>query len=301
MKASTITDNKLSSVLRGLIADYVELVKARLTFLVLLTTLVGFYMGARGSIDVALMIHTLFATALVASGAAALNQWIERDADAKMPRTKNRPLPAGRMQPQEAFVFGISISLIGVVYLAVSVNPLSSLLAGITLASYLFVYTPLKRVTWLNTIVGAVPGALPPLIGWAGSRGELTPESWVLFAIMFFWQMPHFFSIAWIYCEDYKAGGFAMLPVLQPDGASTGRLSVFHAMALLPISLMPSILGMAGLVYLLSALALSSAFLGFAVRFNRDKTKARAWWLFGTSIVYLPVLFSIMVFDKIRH
>lgn len=171
MKASAIADNKLSSVLRGLITDYIELVKARLTFLVLLTTLVGFYMGAQGSIDFALMIHTVFATALVAGGAAALNQWIERDADAKMPRTKSRPLPAGRMQPQEAFIFGASISLIGIVYLAISVNPLSSIVAGITLASYLFIYTPLKRMTWLNTVIGAVPGALPPLIGWAGSRG----------------------------------------------------------------------------------------------------------------------------------
>lgn len=300
MKASAIADNKLSSVLRGLITDYIELVKARLTFLVLLTTLVGFYMGAQGSIDFALMIHTVFATALVAGGAAALNQWIERDADAKMPRTKSRPLPAGRMQPQEAFIFGASISLIGIVYLAISVNPLSSIVAGITLASYLFIYTPLKRMTWLNTVIGAVPGALPPLIGWAGSRGELTPESWVLFAIMFFWQMPHFFSIAWIYREDYKAGGFAMLPVVQPDGASTGRLSVYHAMTLLPISVMPSILGMAGANYFLSAVVLSSAFLGFAIWFNLKKTNASAWWLFGASIIYLPVLFSIMVFDKIR-
>ncbi len=300
MKAAAVTDAKLGMLLRGLAADYSELVKARLTFLVLMTTLVGFYMGSRGVIDVGLMIHTLFATALVASGAAALNQWLERDADAKMPRTKNRPLPSGRMQPQEAFVFGAAVSLIGVIYLAVSVNALASLLAGFTLVSYLFIYTPLKRLTWLNTIVGAVPGALPPIIGWAGARGELTPEGWILFAIIFFWQMPHFFSIAWIYQEDYKAGGFSMLPVVDPDGASTGRLSVFHAMMLLPISLMPSILGLSGAVYFLSALVLSSVFLGFAVRFNRKKTNSSAWWLFGASIVYLPVLLSLMVFDKIR-
>ena len=299
MKATAIREHNLVLLVRGLAADYAELVKIRLTFLVLLTTLVGFYMGARGSIDFGLMVHTLFATALVASGAAALNQWIERESDAKMPRTRNRPLPSGRMQPQEAFVFGAAVSLIGVVYLAVSVNALAGLLAGITLASYLFIYTPLKRLTWLNTIIGAVPGALPPMIGWASSRGELTPDGWVLFAIMFFWQMPHFFSIAWIYREDYKAGGFSMLPVVDPDGASTGRLSVFHAMTLVPISLMPSILGLSGAVYFLSALVLSSVFLGFAVWFNRDKTNASAWWLFGISIAYLPLLLSVMVFDKL--
>ena len=298
MKASVISDTRLSSVLRGLASDYMELVKARLTFLVLLTTLVGFYMGAQGSVDFGLMIHTLFATALVAGGAAALNQWLEREADSKMPRTKDRPLPSGRMHPQEAFVFGTAVSLIGIIYLAISVNRLASLIAGITLFSYLFVYTPLKRLTWLNTIVGAVPGALPPMIGWAGARGELTPESWVLFAMMFFWQMPHFFSIAWIYREDYRAGGFAMLPVVDGDGATTGRISIFHAMTLLPISLMPSILGMAGIVYFMSALLLSSAYLGFALWFNRHKTNGSAWWLFAASITYLPLLLSVMVFDK---
>jgi heme o synthase len=301
MKATTITDHKLGTLLRGLASDYCALIKARLTFLVLLTTLVGFYMGARGTVDAGLMIHTLFATALVASGAAALNQWLEREADARMPRTKDRPLPSGRMQPQEALVFGASISIIGVIYLAVSVNALASLLAGITLASYLFIYTPLKRFTWLNTIIGAIPGALPPMIGWAGARGELSADGWVLFAILFFWQMPHFFSIAWIYRDDYKAGGFAMLPVVHPDGESTGRLSVVHAMTLLPISLMPTILGLAGPVYFLCALVLSSAFLAFAIRFHRNKTNASAWWLFGASIIYLPALLGVMVFDKIRY
>jgi protoheme IX farnesyltransferase len=300
MKATTITDNRLGSILRGLVADYLELVKARLTILVLLSALAGFYMGARGSIDVGLMIHTLFATGLVAAGAAALNQWLERDADARMPRTHNRPLPAGRMQPQEAFVFGTLISLIGIVYLAVSVNALAGLLAGFTLVTYLFVYTPLKRLTWLNTIVGAVPGAMPPMIGWAGARGELTAEGWVLFAILFFWQMPHFFSIAWIYRKDYEVGGFFMLPVVDPDGASTGRQAVFHAMTLVPISLMPGVLGLAGPFYFGSALVLGLIFLACAMRFNRRKTNASAWWLFGASIAYLPVLLGMMAFDKVR-
>ena len=299
MKATAMTDPKLGSLLKGLVADYAELVKARLTFLVLLSTLVGFVMGARGGIDVGLMIHTLFATALVAAGAASLNQWLEREADAKMQRTRDRPLPSGRMQPQEAVVFGTAVSLIGIIYLAVSVNALASLIAFVTLASYLFIYTPLKRLTWLNTVIGAVPGALPPLIGWVGARGELSADGWVLFAILFFWQMPHFFAIAWIYRDDYKAGGFAMLPVVDPDGASTGRLSVFHAMTLVPISLMPGILGMAGVGYFLSALALSCAYLGFALQFNRRKTNRDAWWLFGASIAYLPVLLSLMVFDKL--
>jgi protoheme IX farnesyltransferase len=301
MKTATMTDPKRGSLLRGLAADYMELVKARLTFLVLLSTLVGFVMGSGGGIELGLMIHTLFATALVAGGAASLNQWLEREADAKMQRTRNRPLPSGRMQAQEAVVFGTAVSLIGIIYLAVSVNALASLIAMVTLGAYLFIYTPLKRMTWLNTIIGAVPGAMPPLIGWAGASGGLSADGWVLFAIMFFWQMPHFFAIAWIYRDDYKAAGFPMLPVVDPEGASTGRLSVFHAMALLPISLMPAVLGMAGPVYFLSALVLSCAYLLFAVRFNRRKGRPDAWWLFGASIVYLPILLSIMVFDKLPH
>jgi len=182
----------------------------------------------------------------------------------------------------------------------VAVNPLSCLLAGITLVSYLLIYTPLKRVTWLNTIVGAVPGAIPPMIGWIGARGEISPECWLLFAILFLWQMPHFFAIAWLYREDYAAGGFAMLPVVSPDGESTGRQSVLHAMALLPVSLLVGVLGMAGVAYLVAAMALSSLYLWFAVRFSLDKSKARAWWLFGASILYLPLLLGAMVFDKVR-
>jgi len=299
MKATAVTDHGLGSLLKGLAADYAELVKARLTFLVLLSALVGFVMASGRVLDVGLMVQTLFATALVAAGAASLNQWLEREADGKMERTRNRPLPSGRMQAQEALVFGSVVSLIGIVYLAVSVNVLACLIALITLASYLFVYTPLKRVTWLNTIVGAVPGALPPLIGWAAASGGLSAEGWVLFAIVFFWQMPHFFAIAWIYRDDYKAGGFEMLPAVDPEGASTGRLSVFHTMTLVPIALMPTILGLSGPVYFVSALVLGLAYLGFAIRFSLRKTSRNAWWLFAASVAYLPLLLGVMVFDRI--
>lgn len=299
MKATAFNENGLGTILRGLAADYSELVKIRLTFLVLLSTLVGFYMGVGLAPDFGLMVSTLFGTALVAAGAAALNQWMERQADARMVRTQSRPLPAGRMQPQEAFVFGTLVSLIGVVYLAVSVNALASLLAGITILSYLFVYTPLKRLTWLNTIIGAVPGALPPLIGWAGARGELSREGWVLFAIVFFWQMPHFFAIAWIYRHDYEAGGFQMLPASDPDGTRTGRQSLHHAVMLLAVSLLPCALGMAGMVYLVSALVLGVVFAGTALRFNIHKTDSNARWLFAASIAYLPLLLGMMAFDKI--
>lgn len=299
MKATAITENGLGSVLRGLASDYAELVKLRLTFLVLLSTLAGFYMGAETSVKFGLMIQTLFGTALVAAGAAALNQWIERYADAKMTRTSGRPLPAGRMQPQEAFVFGTLVSLIGVIYLAVSVNALTGLLAGITLLSYLFVYTPLKRVTWLNTIIGAVPGALPPLIGWVGARGELSREGWVLFAILFFWQMPHFFAIAWVYRRDYELGGFRMLPAIDPDGTRTGRQALHHAVMLLGASLLPVALGMAGVAYLVLALVIGTAFAGCALRFSIHRTDSSARWLFAASIIYLPLLLGMMAFDKI--
>ncbi len=301
MKATAQSLTAGSIAEKSWFAVYSELVKARLTFLVLLTTLVGFYVGVRGPVDYALMTHTLLGTALVACGAAALNQLWERDLDAKMRRTQDRPLPSGRLQPDTVLIFGGACSALGLVYLALGVNLLTSLLGAITLISYLFIYTPLKRVTWMNTAIGAIPGALPPLMGWTAARGELSGEGWSLFAILFCWQIPHFLAIAWMYREDYAQAGFVMLPSVDPDGHRTGHQAVSHTLGLLPISLLPFLFRLAGPVYLAGALVLGLVFLGAAMLFSRQLTLQRARQLFFISILYLPLLLGLMVFDKIRH
>jgi protoheme IX farnesyltransferase len=211
---------------KSLAAVIADLVKARLTALVLLTTFVGFYLGQRGPVNFLLMFHALFGTALVASGAAALNQFLEREYDAKMRRTASRPLPSGRLQPATAAIFGGACSVVGLIYLAVLVNPLTSVIGAVTSVSYLFIYTPLKRVTWTNTLVGAIPGALPPLMGWTAARNELSGEGWALFAILAFWQIPHFMAIAWLYREEYAKAGFVMLPNVDANGSRTAQHSV---------------------------------------------------------------------------
>ena len=279
---------------------YSDLFKARLTFLVLLTTLVGFYIGFRGSVDYLLMLHTLLGTALVASGASALNQLLEREHDAKMRRTQSRPLPSGRLQPQTVLIVGVVCSVVGLAYLALAVNLTTCVLGACSLISYLFIYTPLKRVTWLNTAIGAIPGALPPLMGWTAARGQLTAEGWALFAILAFWQLPHFLAIAWIYREEYAKAGFQMLPVIDPQGHRTGRQAVSHTLGLLPVSLCPFLFKLAGPVYLTGALILGLAFLWFAIQFSRHLTVARARQLFYVSILYLPLLLALMVLDKVR-
>ena len=281
-------------------AVFSDLIKARLTFLVLLTTLVGFYIGYPGALDLLRLLHTMLGTALVASGAAALNQWLERDYDAMMRRTEDRPLPSGRLQPGTVLILGGACGGIGLIYLAVAVNLLTSLLGAITLGSYLFIYTPLKRVTTLNTIVGAIPGALPPLMGWAAARDNIGGGGWSLFAILFFWQLPHFLAIAWIYREQYERAGFVMLPVVDPAGERTGRQAVSHTLGLLPMSLCPFLFHLAGPVYLWGALALGMAYLWFAIQFSRHLTIPRARQLFFVSILYLPLLLGLMVFDKIK-
>jgi len=277
-----------------------DLVKARLTTLVLLTTLVGFYMGWRGPMNFILMFHVLAGTALVASGAAALNQLLEREYDAKMQRTMTRPLPSGRLQPSTVMIFGGVCAVAGLVYLAFLVNPITSVLGAVTLVSYLFIYTPLKRVTWLNTPVGAIPGALPPLMGWTAARGEMSSEGWALFAILAFWQLPHFFAIAWMYRDDYARGGFKMLPLVDADGQRTGQQAVSHTLALLLVSVFPYWFHMAGPFYLTGALVLGAAYLWCAIRFARQLTMLRARQLFLASIIYLPLLLVLMVLDKIK-
>jgi protoheme IX farnesyltransferase len=285
---------------RNWFAIFSELFKARLTFLVLLTTIVGFYIGFQGRVDYLLMVHTLLGTALVASGASALNQLLERDYDAKMRRTQTRPLPSGKLQPQTVLFVGAGTALIGLIYLAAAVNQLTSLIGAITLVSYVFIYTPLKRVTWLNTAIGAIPGALPPLMGWTAARGELSREGWALFAILAFWQLPHFLAIAWIYRDEYAKAGFQMLPVIDPQGHRTSRQAVSHTLGLLPVSLSPFLFKLAGPIYLAGAIVLGLAFLWFAVQFSRQLTVQRARQLFFASILYLPLLLTLMVLDKLK-
>ena len=301
MKATSPSIAEAAVVDKTLFAIVCELVKARLTFLVLLTTLVGFYMGWRGPMDYRLMLHTLSGTTLLACGAAALNQLWEREHDARMQRTADRPLPSGRMKPETVLVFGGLCSMGGLLYLAFAVDLLTSLLGAATLISYVFIYTPLKRVTWLNTAVGAVPGALPPLMGWSAARGELSGEGWSLFAVLFFWQIPHFFAIAWLYREEYAKAGFVMLPSLDPDGSRTGSQAVSHSLGLLTVSLLPFLFGMAGKIYLIGALLLGLVFLICAIQFSRDLSRPRARKLFFASILYLPLLLGLMVFDKLKH
>jgi len=282
------------------LAVYAELFKARLTFLVLLTTLVGFYIGYRGPVNYWLMLHTVLGTALVASAASAFNQLLERDYDARMLRTKDRPLPSGRLQPNTVLIVGSLGALIGLVYLALAVNLLTSLLGALSFASYVFIYTPLKRVTWLNTAVGAIPGGLPPLMGWTAARGELSREGWALLAILAFWQLPHFLAIAWIYRDEYARAEFKMLPLVDPTGQRTGRQAVTHTLGLLPLSLCPFLFKLAGPIYLVGALVLGLIFLWVAIQFRRELTVPRARKLFYVSILYLPLLLGLMVLDKIK-
>ncbi len=300
MKATATSLPSPAATEKSLFAIFSDLVKARLTFLVLLTTLVGYYMGARGVIEPLLILHTLLGTALVACGAAALNQLWEREHDALMARTATRPLPSGKLAPQTVLLFGAVTSMAGLIYLAVAVNPLTSLLGAVTLGTYIFVYTPLKRVTWLNTAIGAIPGALPPMMGWTAARGELTVEAWSLFAILFFWQIPHFLAIAWIYRDEYSKAGFVMLPGVDPEGHRTGRQAVSHTFALLAVSLSPVAFGMAGGIYLMGAVVLGALFLVCALRFSFQLSVERARRLFFMSILYLPLLLGLMVVDRIR-
>jgi protoheme IX farnesyltransferase len=279
-------------------SDYLELTKPRVTLMVVITMAFGFYLGARGEMSWLMLLHAVIGTALVAGGTSALNQYLERDIDAKMQRTKNRPLPAGRLQPHEALVFSITISVAGIAHLLLAVNLLTALLAALTLVSYVFLYTPLKQKSSLSTVVGAIPGALPPLGGWTAARGELSLEGWVLFAILFLWQLPHFLAIAWIYREDYRRGGFPMLTVVDPEGDSAGRQIISNCLALLPVSLLPTILGMAGRFYFVGALALSLFFLGCGIAVMRHRTNADVRRLLRASLVYLPMLLALMALDK---
>jgi protoheme IX farnesyltransferase len=277
------------------LSDFLTLTKPEITFNVVLTALVGFLAAAHGDIRVPTLVHALLGTGLVAGGASTLNQWAERSHDALMHRTVRRPLPAGRLSPRSSLLFGAALGILGTVYLAVAVGLLASALAAATAVSYLLIYTPLKRVTSLATVVGAVPGAMPPLIGWAAATGTLAPGAWVLFLILFFWQMPHFLALAALYRKDYARAGFRVLPVEDPDGASTGRQSVLYALALLVVSLLPAPLGLAGPVYFFGALVLGIAFVYYGVRLAISPgSHTHASSLFRYSLLYLPVLCALM-------
>lgn len=279
--------------------DYVALAKPRLNILVVASALAGYSMGGGDASRVALVLATVIGTGLVAGGASAVNQIIERETDGLMKRTRLRPLPDGRLQAPEAIVFAVALSLAGLGILAAGANLLSAIVALATLVSYTALYTPLKLRSSFATVIGAIPGALPPVIGWAAARGDLSLGAWILFGIVFLWQLPHFLAIAWIYREDYARAGFPMLPVIEPDGRSTGRQAVAYAAALFPLSLAPTVTGLAGPVYFGGALVLSLLFLGLSAKFASTRSIPDARKLFFGSIIYLPLLWVLMIADKV--
>lgn len=278
--------------------DYITLTKPRLNSLAILTTLAGFYMGSVGPMNWSLLLLTLLGTTGVAAGCGALNQWLEADTDLHMKRTSKRPLPAGRLTRPQAFWFGLGLSVLGIALLDWKVNDLSAFLGLVALVSYIIFYTPLKRITSLCTVVGAIPGAIPPMMGWAAARDQVGHEGWVLFAILFLWQMPHFLAIGWMYRDDYARAGLPMLAVVDPKGHSTGLMAVAYSFALWPVSLIPAYLHMTGHVYFWTAFVLSSIFLGYSFLLAWHKTERRAKGLFWLSITYLPILFLVMALNK---
>lgn len=285
---------------RARIADFMQLTKPGITRMVLLTSAVGFYIGARGSVDWLLLLNSLFGIALAASGTNALNQYAERDLDALMVRTRNRPLPSGRMTPRAALLFSAGISVAGILHLTLFVNLLTGILVAVSLVSYVFVYTPLKRRTTVATIIGAVPGALPILAGWTAATGSLQLGGWALFWILFVWQMPHFLALAWMFRDDYRRGGFRMLSLTSLDGRENGIQAMLWAVAMIPVSLVPTLLGLTGGIYFFGALLLGGIFAWAGFRLLVLGTDAQARRLFLTSVLYLPALLLLMVADKIR-
>jgi protoheme IX farnesyltransferase len=279
--------------------DFLALTKPRLNLLVLVTTLAGLFLGSPAGVALALAFHTLVGTALVAGGAAALNQVWERETDRRMRRTSNRPLPRGRLGVTEGIWFGVVLSIAGLVELALGATAAAAAVAAATLISYVLVYTPLKPRTSLATLVGAVPGALPPVIGWAAATGDITLPAIVLFGIVFFWQMPHFLAIAWLYKDDYAKAGIPLLPVVEPDGRRTGRQALLYTAALWPVSLLPALVGLAGAPYSAVATSLGIVFIWLSAVFARDRSSAAARQLFLFSITYLPLLLGALVADRL--
>lgn len=284
---------------RASAADFVALTKPRITLMVVLTALVGYVMGSRGGVAPGPLLAALLGTGLVAAGASAFNMLLERHTDGLMWRTRARPLPAGRMRPLEGLFAGTAFTAGGLLVLLGASQRTAAAVAFVTWASYVFVYTPLKTRTSLSTIVGAFPGALPPVIGWAAARDAVEPGAIVLFAILFLWQIPHFLAIAWIYREDYARGGLPMLPVIDPAGALTGRQAVANSLALLAVSVMPALTGMAGTLYLVGAAALGAGLTAFAVAAAVRRTTPAARQLFLASVLYLAALCALLLADRV--
>ena len=282
----------------SVILDHIALMKPRLNFLVVASSAAGYYLGCRTGIEVWPMTQAVAGTALVAAGSAVLNQLYERDTDALMRRTRLRPLPDGRVSGADALVFGVALAAAGVAVLALRANALAAALALATLVAYLAIYTPMKRQTPLSTIVGAVPGALPPLIGWAAARNAVDAGGLSLFAIVFLWQIPHFMAIAWLYRDDYAKAGFPMLPVIEPDGRRAGRHALWYSLALVPVSVMPTLTGISGWLALAAAAVMTAGMVFLAARFSANRTEATARQLFFASITYLPLLWITMIVDK---
>jgi len=280
------------------LVDFYELTKPRMNFLVLITTVVGLYMATSDSLNWPLLLHTMLGTSLCAASAAVLNQFMERRFDALMRRTRNRPLPARRISPAEALAIGFVLGIVGVTYLSILVNGLTAALGAFTILSYLLIYTPLKRVTTLNTVVGAIPGAIPPVMGWTAVHNALTLEAWALFGILFMWQMPHFLAIAILYKEDYEAGGFKMLPSADSDLHLTSFMIVLYSVALIPVSLLPVVLHISGVWYMGAAMLLGVLFLAAGVGCALGRKRVDARRLFFASIIYLPLLLAFMMIDK---
>jgi protoheme IX farnesyltransferase len=274
--------------------DYLQLSKSRIVMMVLITTAAGYLFGAP-RVDWVLLLNTLCGTALVAAGTNALNQYVERDHDAKMRRTRLRPLPDGRIGPRAALLFSVAISVIGTLYLGLAVNWLTAALGAFTLITYIFIYTPLKRVSTICTLIGAIPGAIPPLMGWTAATGSLTAGGWIIFGILFFWQLPHFMAISWMYRDDYARGGFAMLSVRDDDGRATARQAVFYSLALLTVSVLPPVFGLSTYVYLAGALMAGAALTLASFAFLASRTPARARRLFMASNIYLIVMMALLV------
>ena len=283
----------------NIVLDHIALTKPRLNFLVVASSAAGYYLGTANSVSAWLMAQAVVGTALVAAGSAVLNQLYERDTDALMRRTRQRPLPDGRISNIDALIFGVALSVAGVVMLAVRANLLAAGLALATLVVYLLVYTPMKRQTPLSTVVGAVPGALPPLIGWTAARGTVDAGGLSLFAIVFLWQIPHFMAIAWMYRDDYSKAGFPMLPVIEPDGRRAGRQALIYALALLPVSLMPTWAGVSGWIAFAIAAVLGIGLIVLSARFAAARTDQSARTLFYATITYLPLLWTALIIDKV--
>lgn len=297
MKAGAVEERPLPMAVR--LADLADLAKPGITLMVVLTAGLGFFLAEGQRFSFLLLVSTLVGTGLVSSGASALNHVLERDADALMRRTANRPLPGGRMHPDVALLFGVTLGIAGLVELALAVNLLTALLGAAALTGYVFVYTPLKRITSLATVVGAIPGAIPPMMGWSAVRDHLDPAAWALFGLLFFWQMPHFLAIAWLCREDYAKGGFPMLTVQDTDGGRTARQMILYGAALVPVSLLPSALGLMGAVYFGGALLLGLAYLAFSFGFARTRSTSGARWLMLASILYLPAVLLVMLLDRL--